>query len=219
MTGTTSTASVLIELGPVPDNEVWDWQRHAVAGVVLAHGEVQDNESSKIYYYLRTELPTITEAPVPNRWLIEETGLGAVVPLDDVDAMADAAASVRRPRQVAQRRRRMDGSRALVGRARGQVSRAVRGGRAAAPVGQEADDALLDEERGGTIVLLSPGLDERAVWGERIVLGSVARALPRAFPGARVELLGVNEIERLPRAARRPGRLAVHRAAPAVACR
>jgi hypothetical protein len=49
----------------------------------------------------------------------------------------------------------------------------------------------------GTVVLLSPGLGERAVWGERIVARSIAQALRRSLPGTRVELLDVGRIERL----------------------
>ena len=61
-------------LGKVAAEAVWDGQRAARAGVVLAQGPAQDNESSKIYYYLRTGLPVVCERPVPNAWLIEETG-------------------------------------------------------------------------------------------------------------------------------------------------
>lgn len=61
---------------------------------MLAQGLVQDNESSKIYYYLRTGMPVICEEPVPNISLIEETGCGAVVPYDDVEAMSAAAAEM-----------------------------------------------------------------------------------------------------------------------------
>ncbi|MEO7119432.1 MAG: hypothetical protein ABIZ34_10720, partial [Candidatus Limnocylindrales bacterium] len=68
------------------------WQRHAAVGVVLAHGPVQDNESSKIYYELRAGLPVICERPVPNSSLITEWGCGALVDLDDMEAMAAEAA-------------------------------------------------------------------------------------------------------------------------------
>jgi hypothetical protein len=60
---------------------------------VLAHGPVQDNESSKIYYYLRTGLPVVCERSVPNAGLVTETGLGAVVPYGDDAAIADAASA------------------------------------------------------------------------------------------------------------------------------
>ncbi len=182
----------LVELGAVPDTHVWDWQRHAVAGVVLAHGEVQDNESSKIYYYLRTELPTILESPIPNRWLVEQTGHGAIVPLNDVEQMADAAAS------FAGRRQSVNGVAEWMVREHSWDERAGRyqtlfeEAALRRPAARRARPG-----RAGTIVLVSPGLDERGVWGERILLRSLARALPGAFPGVRVEFAGVADVEHL----------------------
>jgi len=87
-------------VGTVPVDETWDWQRGALAGVVLAHGPGQHNESSKIYYYLRTGLPVLCERPVPNADLVSVTGCGALVELDDMEAMAAVAEdlAVRRPR-------------------------------------------------------------------------------------------------------------------------
>ncbi|HVN27517.1 MAG TPA: hypothetical protein VMT64_03480 [Candidatus Binataceae bacterium] len=79
-------------VGVVDVSEYWNWQHHAQVGIVLAQGPVQDNESSKIYYYLRTGLPVICESSVPNVGLIEHTGCGAIVPFGDLDAMADASA-------------------------------------------------------------------------------------------------------------------------------
>jgi hypothetical protein len=84
-------------LGAVAAAAIWDWQRSARAGVVLAQGPVQDNESSKIYYYLRTGLPVVCERPVPNAWLVERSGHGALTPYDDVEAMAAAALAARPP--------------------------------------------------------------------------------------------------------------------------
>ena len=81
-------------VGQIDARDAWDWQRHAGAGVVLAHGEVQDNESSKVYYYLRTALPVVCERPVPNAKLIEQMGCGRLVDLDDMEAMAAACADL-----------------------------------------------------------------------------------------------------------------------------
>ena len=81
----------MLHVGTRPVDESWDWQRFARVGIVLAQGPVQDNESSKIYYYLRTGLPTICENSVPNKSLVEETGCGTIVPYGDIEAMADAA--------------------------------------------------------------------------------------------------------------------------------
>jgi glycosyltransferase involved in cell wall biosynthesis len=80
-------------LGLVDASEVWDWQRHARAGLVLAHGPVQDNESSKIYYYLRTGLPVVSDRSVPNAALIEHTGVGTLVDYGDDAAIAAACAA------------------------------------------------------------------------------------------------------------------------------
>jgi hypothetical protein len=92
--------SVVTHVGIVDFRDVWNWQWHAGVGIVLAQGAVQDNESSKIYYYLRTGLPVACEAPVPNAWLVSHTGHGTVVEYDadDVSALAEAAAQLaRRP--------------------------------------------------------------------------------------------------------------------------
>jgi hypothetical protein len=89
---------LVLHVGQIDAAEFWDWQRHASVGVVVAHGAVQDNESSKIYYYLRTALPIVCERPVPNAWLIEQMGCGRLVDLDDMEGMAQAAADlVRKP--------------------------------------------------------------------------------------------------------------------------
>lgn len=58
----------------------------------MAQGPIQDNESSKIYYYLRTRLPVVCERPVPNAGLLETTGMGALVDYDDVEGLAESAA-------------------------------------------------------------------------------------------------------------------------------
>lgn len=88
--------AAVTHVGLIDYRELWDWQWHAAVGVVLAQGTVQDNESSKIYYYLRTGLPVACEAPVPNAWIVTETGHGAVVPFDadDLATFADAVAQL-----------------------------------------------------------------------------------------------------------------------------
>lgn len=76
-------------LGPVEHSRIWDYQYHADVGIVLAQGETQHNESSKIYYYLRTGLPVVSERPVPNNHLIHATGLGYVAEFNDSVMMAN----------------------------------------------------------------------------------------------------------------------------------
>jgi glycosyltransferase involved in cell wall biosynthesis len=85
-------------VGPVPLAAMWDYQYFADVGVVLAQGPVQHNESSKVYYYLRTGLPVVSEAPVPNNRVIEEAGCGLVAPYGDDDALAETIEmAARRP--------------------------------------------------------------------------------------------------------------------------
>jgi glycosyltransferase involved in cell wall biosynthesis len=82
--------SAVTYLGIVPNDDIWDYHYFADVGVVLAQGAVQHNESSKIYYYLRSGLPVVSEAPVPNNALLHESGLGLVVEHDQPRVMADA---------------------------------------------------------------------------------------------------------------------------------
>jgi glycosyltransferase involved in cell wall biosynthesis len=81
----------VVHVGRIEASEYWNWQRHASVGLVLAQGPSQDNESSKIYYYLRTGLPVVCERGVPNAWLIEQTANGVVVEFGDIPGMAEAA--------------------------------------------------------------------------------------------------------------------------------
>ena len=85
-------------VGAVPHDAVWDYQHFADVGIALAQGPAQHNESSKLYYYLRTGLPIVSEAPIPNNRLIEESGCGLIAPYGDDDALAQmAAAAARQP--------------------------------------------------------------------------------------------------------------------------
>jgi glycosyltransferase involved in cell wall biosynthesis len=76
-------------LGVVDNDRIWDYQHFADVGIVLAQGEVQHNESSKIYYYLRSGLPVVSEQPVPNNHVIREAGLGLISDYGDDRMMAD----------------------------------------------------------------------------------------------------------------------------------
>jgi glycosyltransferase involved in cell wall biosynthesis len=75
-------------------DESWDFQRFARVGIALAEGPAQLNESSKIYQYLRAGLPVVSEEPIPNNTLLEETGMGLVVPYDDLRTLADGIQAV-----------------------------------------------------------------------------------------------------------------------------
>ncbi|HKN01302.1 MAG TPA: glycosyltransferase [Candidatus Binataceae bacterium] len=90
----------VVFVGTMEVDEVWDWQRHAQVGIVLAQGDVQNNESSKIYYYLRTGLPVVCERSVPNASLIEQTGMGTLVDFGNLDGFADAIREVVRHRPI-----------------------------------------------------------------------------------------------------------------------
>jgi len=81
----------VLHVGRIEASDYWNWQRHASVGLVLAQGPIQDNESSKIYYYLRTGLPVVCERGVPNAGLLEETANGAVVDFGDIEGMVEAA--------------------------------------------------------------------------------------------------------------------------------
>ncbi|HNR68576.1 MAG TPA: hypothetical protein PKN04_11320 [bacterium] len=83
---------IVLHVGAIENNAYWDWQRYAAVGIVLAQGVVQHNESSKIYYYLRTGLPVVCESPVPNAGLISRLGHGTLCAYDDTEEMADQAA-------------------------------------------------------------------------------------------------------------------------------
>ncbi len=82
-------------LGPIDHNKVWDYQYFAAAGLVLAQGAVQHNESTKLYHYLRAGLPVVSEEPVPNNHVLEQAGLGFVSPYGDdrrlAELLSDAA--------------------------------------------------------------------------------------------------------------------------------
>jgi hypothetical protein len=91
-------------LGSVENHAVWDYHYFASVGIALAQGEVQHNESSKIYYYLRAGLPVVSEAPIPNNELIEQSRLGIVTPYHDDLQMAeciDAAVRTKWPSKEA----------------------------------------------------------------------------------------------------------------------
>jgi hypothetical protein len=84
-------------LGHVDNVRSWDYQRFAHVGIALAQGPVQHNESSKIYYYLRTGLPVVAEESIPNSSLVHEAGLGFTVGYGQHETMAEMieAAAVR----------------------------------------------------------------------------------------------------------------------------
>ena len=81
--------AAVTHLGPVDSRRIWDYQYFADVGIVLAQGQAQHNESSKIYYYLRTGLPVVSEAPVPNNRILQEANLGFISDYADDRMMAE----------------------------------------------------------------------------------------------------------------------------------
>jgi len=77
-------------LGVVPYEKTWDYLHFAHVGVELVKGLsfMHNNESSKIYHYLRVGLPVVSEAGLPNSNLIRESRLGFIVENGDLELMA-----------------------------------------------------------------------------------------------------------------------------------
>jgi hypothetical protein len=77
-------------LGVQPYKETWDYLHFADVGVeiVKAGKFMHNNESSKMYHYLRAGLPVVSEGGLPNVDMIRETGLGFVVESGNLESMA-----------------------------------------------------------------------------------------------------------------------------------
>lgn len=76
-------------LGPIENNQVWNYHYFADCGIVFAEGQPQNFEMSKIYYYLRAGLPVVSEQPIPNNYLIRKANLGYISPYNDDEKMAN----------------------------------------------------------------------------------------------------------------------------------
>ncbi len=90
-TGDTSQLDpdVVSHLGSVPYERSWDFLHHANVGIVVSAGAfMHNNESTKIYHYLRAGLPMVSESGFPNDHVVTASGLGTVVPNGDMAAMA-----------------------------------------------------------------------------------------------------------------------------------
>jgi hypothetical protein len=80
-------------MGSCPYAESWNYLRHANVGVVVSAGPfMHNNESTKIYHYLRVGLPVVSEEGFPNDYVVRESGLGFVVPSESLDRTADRMA-------------------------------------------------------------------------------------------------------------------------------
>ena len=79
-------ARFVTNLGSCLYEESWNYLQHAAVGVVVSAGPfMHNNESTKIYHYLRVGLPVVSEEGFPNDYVVRESGLGSVVPSDDMD--------------------------------------------------------------------------------------------------------------------------------------
>jgi hypothetical protein len=79
-------------VGAVPYAQSWDYMRHAHVGIVVSAGPfMHNNESSKIYHYLRAGLPTVSESGFPNDDVVRQSGLGEIVPSGDIALLASSA--------------------------------------------------------------------------------------------------------------------------------
>ena len=77
-------------LGKVPYEKTWDYLYHADIGIVVAAGRfMHNNESSKIYHYLRVGLPVVCESGFPNDYVVTESNLGVVVDNGNLELMAE----------------------------------------------------------------------------------------------------------------------------------
>lgn len=75
--------------GAVTYEASWDFLHFAAVGIVVAAGPfMHNNESTKIYSYLRAGLPIVSEAGFPNDDIVRESGLGFVVDNGEPEPMA-----------------------------------------------------------------------------------------------------------------------------------
>jgi len=75
-------------MGVVPYAQTWDYFHFAHVGIVVAPGSyLHNNESTKIYHYLRVGLPVVSEAGFPNDHVVRESRLGFVVENSNLELM------------------------------------------------------------------------------------------------------------------------------------
>ena len=76
-------------LGFVSHDDAWNFFGHAHVGIVVSAGSfMHNNESTKIYHYLRAGLPVVSESGFPNDDVVRQSGLGFVVDSGDLVGMA-----------------------------------------------------------------------------------------------------------------------------------
>jgi glycosyltransferase involved in cell wall biosynthesis len=76
-------------LGVVSHDDAWSFFGHAHVGIVVSAGTfMHNNESTKIYHYLRAGLPVVSESGFPNDDVVRDSCLGFVVDSGDLPGMA-----------------------------------------------------------------------------------------------------------------------------------
>lgn len=77
-------------LGAVPYDESWDYMYGCDVGIVVSAGTfIHNNESTKIYHYLRAGRPVVSESGFPNDHVVRRARCGFVVENGDMDGMAE----------------------------------------------------------------------------------------------------------------------------------
>lgn len=80
----------ITDLGTVPYERSWDYLYHADVGIVVSAGAfMHNNESSKIYHYLRAGLPVVSESGFPNDHVLRESNGGFLVHGENMTRMAE----------------------------------------------------------------------------------------------------------------------------------
>lgn len=78
----------VIYLGEVSYKESWDYLHFADVGIVVSAGKfMHNNESTKIYHYLRAGLPVVSESGFPNDYVVNESKLGFVTESENMELM------------------------------------------------------------------------------------------------------------------------------------
>jgi glycosyltransferase involved in cell wall biosynthesis len=84
---------VVTYLGSASYDESWQALHFADVGIVVSAGPfMHNNESTKIYHYLRAGLPVVSESGFPNDHVVTSSGLGFLVENEDMEEMAERVA-------------------------------------------------------------------------------------------------------------------------------
>ena len=77
-------------LGMADYDMSWDYFYYADIGLVVSAGKfMHNNESSKIYHYLRAGLPVVSESGFPNDYVVKDSKLGFVVESENMMLMSE----------------------------------------------------------------------------------------------------------------------------------